>query len=483
MNLASSFTLLKHKRTKIIATIGPASAHPMMIAKLIDQGADVFRLNMSHGEHETHRQSYQMIRKVAQEKGKHIAVLADLCGPKIRTGTFKEGSIVLSQGEEVVMTVRDVVGEPGLIPSQYKNLTHDVGVGHRIFLADGEMELKVLSIENTDVRCLVVHGGELGEHKGINLPDSDVSAPAMTEKDVKDAAFAVDLGVDFIALSFVRSADDILQLRAHLDERGAKCGIVAKIERPEALEDADAIVQAADVVMVARGDLGVELPPEQVPIAQQMLIDVARLYHKPVIVATQVLESMIEHSRPTRAEATDIFHSVSSGACGIMLSGETAVGVYPVAAVEMMSRVILHAEAFLWKKNAFASSEVVKEHMVLPFGSAVARSTAQLSRDLMVRGIVVLSCSGETAATISSARPEAPILGISPHAEACRKMNMLWGVIPVLVESCLPENQVDIVKTLVKHYDLATDGDSVLLVQGFHQDEELNHPSVMALKV
>jgi pyruvate kinase len=214
-----------------------------------------------------------------------------------------------------------------------------------------------------------------------------------------------------------------------------------------------------------------------------MLIDVARLYHKPVIVATQVLESMIEHSRPTRAEATDIFHSVSSGACGMMLSGETAVGAYPVDAVSMMSRVILHAEAFLWKKNAFASSEVVKEHRVLPFGNAVARSTAQLSRDLMVRGIAVLSCSGETAATISAARPEAPILGVSPNAEACRKMNMLWGVIPVLVESCMPEHQVAMMKDLVKQYDLARDGDPILLVQGFHQDKELNHPSVMALRV
>ncbi|MDQ6983670.1 MAG: pyruvate kinase, partial [Ghiorsea sp.] len=283
--------------------------------------------------------------------------------------------------------------------------------------------------------------------------------------------------------SFVRCADDITGLQYWLSKQGKKCAIVAKMERPEALINANEIVQVADVVMIARGDLGVELPPEQVPVAQQTLIDIARLHHKPVIVATQVLESMIEHARPTRAEATDIFHAVSGGACGVMLSGETAVGGYPVESVEMMSRVIFNAEAYLWQKNAFALTDITPDGEILPFGSAVARSTAQLSRDLMVRGIVVLSCTGVTASTISSARPEAPILGVSPNADACRKMNMLWGVIPVRVKTCLTDNQIELAKMLVKEFGLAQEGDSILLVQGFHEKDERNHPSVTALKV
>jgi pyruvate kinase len=392
---------------------------------------------------------------------------------------------MLGENELVVVTMRDVVGKKGLICSQYKSLAQDVVVGQRIFLADGVMELVVERIEDTEVYCRVLHGGELGNHKGINLPDASVSAPSMTEKDYKDAAFALELGVDFLALSFVRHAADVIELRQWLEHQGEHTSIIAKIERPEALEDANAIIEAADAIMVARGDLGVELPPEQVPVSQQMLIEEALKHRKPVIVATQVLESMIEHSRPTRAEVTDIFHSVSSGADALMLSGETAVGLFPVEAVEMMAKVISHAESYLWHNGAFSSAGKVLEgkHVVLPFGSAVARSTALLSRDLMVRGIVVLSESGWTAATVSSERPEAPVLAVTTQVKTCRKMNLSWGVIPVLVEEQEAVNHINLAKTLVQQYELAHPDDPILLVQGFHRDESKNHPSIMVIKV
>jgi len=485
MKLIPALKLLKHKRTKIIATVGPASSDETILHQLISKGVNVFRLNMSHGEHSGHKENYDRIRRVAADCGQHIAILADLCGPKIRTGKFKNGAMTLVQGSEVVVTMRDVLGEQGTICSQYKSLAQDVSEGNRIFLADGVMELKVLRVEGTEVYCQVVQGGVLGDHKGINLPDASVSAPSMTEKDFRDAEFAIGLGVDFLALSFVRHAEDVTSLRSWLTDKGSNIAIISKIERPEALEDACEIIQASDAIMVARGDLGVELPPEQVPVAQQMLIDEARKQNKPVIVATQILESMIENARPTRAEATDIFHSVSSSADAVMLSGETAVGAHPVAAVEIMSRVIRNAEAYLWQNNAFATASLAQENIqdVLMFGDAVARSTALLSRDLMVRGIVVISSSGTTSATVSSARPEAPVLAVAMDAAICRKMNLDWGVIPVLVTEDEMSDLIALSKDVVKRFDLASEGDSVLLVQGFNHDESLSHPSITALKV
>ncbi|MDX8381039.1 MAG: pyruvate kinase [Ghiorsea sp.] len=484
MKPASKLTLLKYKRTKIIATIGPACSDDDTIRQLIENGVNFFRLNMSHGKHAEHQESYQRIRRIAETCHKHIGILADLCGPKIRTGTFANGTITLEKDEQVIVTMREVVGKKGLISSQYKDLAQDIEVGQRIFLADGMMELLVERIEDTEVYCRVLHGGKLSDHKGINLPDATVSAPSMTEKDYKDAKFALKLGVDFLALSFVRHAADVIELQQWIGSQSKNTSIIAKIERPEALEDASAIVEAADAIMVARGDLGVELPPEEVPVSQQMLIEEALKHRKPVIVATQVLESMIEHSQPTRAEVTDIFHSVSSGADALMLSGETAVGLYPVETVEMMTKVIRNAEAYLWYNSAFASAGKVLEgkHAVLPFGSAVARSTALLSRDLMVHGIVVFTGSGWTASTVSSERPEAPVLAVTADVEICQKMNLIWGVIPVLIQAQDAADHIKLAKELVQQYELAKHDDPILLVQGFHHDEMKNHPSITVLK-
>jgi len=482
--LCEPIQLLKKRRSKIIATVGPASSDATMIRALLAAGVNVFRLNMSHGEHASHAKNFRCIRETAADMQLSIAILADLCGPKIRTGSFEGGCIQLFAGSEVTITMRDVLGHTGLIPSQYASLVNDVTAGQRIFLADGEMELRVHQIEGIEVHCFIIQGGILGDHQGINLPDAKVSAPSMTSKDYRDAEFTAELGVDLLALSFVRKVEDITELRSWLNARGSKIGIVAKIERPEAVQDAEAIVLAADAIMVARGDLGVELPPEQVPIAQQMLIDVARLHRKPVIVATQILESMIVHARPTRAETTDIFHSVSSSTDALMLSAETATGLHPLLALETMDRVIRYAEAYLWKNSAFGSAVLEKSTQdVLPLHEAIARSTAMLSRDLMVRGIVVLSRSGVSAAAVSSGRPEAPILAVSSDAAACRRMNLLWGVIPVLSSEDEMADMASLSMRLTQMYALAEKGDTILLVQGFHADRDKNRPSVTVLEM
>ncbi len=355
MTIVTDIKLLKNRRTKIIATLGPASDSPEVIKQLIETGANVFRLNMSHGEHVSHENTYKLVRSIAYELGKPIAILADLCGPKIRTGRFKDGQITLEVGATVTVTTRDVEGEPGLIPSQYQALANDVNPGNRILLNDGNLELKVEGVDGTEISCTVVYGGILKNNKGINLPGVNVSAPSLTDKDREDAQFALKLGVDFMALSFVRRAADINDLRSIIKKAGASTDIIAKIEKPEALEDVHGILDAADGIMVARGDLGVELKPEQVPVVQSQLIDIARQKFKPVIVATQMLESMIENARPTRAEVTDISYAVTLGADAVMLSAESAAGSFPVESVDMMDRILRQTEAYLWQHGEYDS--------------------------------------------------------------------------------------------------------------------------------
>ena len=477
--------LLKRRRTKVVATVGPASNSPEVLAQLIEAGVDVFRLNMSHGEHAGHAEAFRRIRDAAEAAGRHVAVLADLCGPKIRCGRFTGGSIVLEDGATVTVTMRDVPGVPGLIPSQYTALAGDVKPGDRILLDDGNLELKVVASRGTEVECTVVHGGLLKDRKGINLPGVAVSAPSLTDKDRADAEFALGLGVDLLALSFVRRAADVLELRALIDARGRRCGIVAKIEKPEALADYDAILEVTDAVMVARGDLGVELRPEQVPVAQDLLVDRARARHRPVIVATQMLESMIEHARPTRAEVSDVAHAVTSGADAVMLSAESASGKHPVLAVQMMDRIAREAEAYLWRQGAFGSiaDRRIAGDAALPVVDAVARSTAHLSRDLKVRAIVVVSRHGTSAAVVSSARPAAPVVSVSAIEATCRRMNLLWGIVPVLVAETRLADPHALARATVRELALAAPGDHVLLVQGFADDPARSAPNVTVLTV
>ncbi|HEY7841222.1 MAG TPA: pyruvate kinase, partial [Gammaproteobacteria bacterium] len=372
MSIVTQVDLLKKRRTKIVATVGPASRDPAIIGELIDAGVSVFRLNMSHGTYDFHTSVYRDIRKAAEQRALSIAILADLCGPKIRAGKFKDGQLRLKSGEEVVVTTRDIEGGPGLIPSQYRELSSDLKKGNQILLDDGLIELRVDAVRGTEVSCTVVHGGVLKDNKGINLPGVSVSAPSLTDKDRDDAIFAMELGVDFIALSFVRKPTDIMQLKELIWEQEANAAVIAKIEKPEALTEAARILDVADGIMVARGDLGVELRPEQVPVAQSQLIELARHKFKPVIVATQMLESMITSARPTRAEVTDIAHAVTLGTDAVMLSAETASGAHPVAAVKMMDRIARQTEAHLWKSGAYGATSGKDQPPPLPIWSVMA---------------------------------------------------------------------------------------------------------------
>ncbi|MCP4409812.1 MAG: pyruvate kinase [Gammaproteobacteria bacterium] len=484
MAIDTAVKLLKKRRTKLIATLGPATSEAATIERLIQYGVNIFRLNMSHGNHDEHRTRYHRIREAARQMGEPIAVLADLSGPKIRVGQFPGGPIILQEGDRVTVTTRNVPGKPGLIPSQYEGLANDVQAGDRILLYDGTMELRAQNVQGTEIICTVVQGGKLSQRKGINLPGIEVSTPSLTDKDRNDAQFAMQLGIDFIALSFVRRAADLEDLKALMPTTDEGPAIVAKIERPEALIDSTAIIEAADAIMVARGDLGVELPPEQVPVAQQQLIDHARARNKPVIVATQMLDSMTRNSRPTRAEVADVSYTVSSGADAIMLSAETAIGAHPLTTVEMMDRIARQAEGYLWRHSAFET--LTHDNQTAgpkPFGDAVANATALLSRQLWVRAIVVISETGRSTATISAARPAAPIISVSANAQTCRRVNLLWGVMPVQVDEIELENPIALTRRLTTSLGLTNSEDRVLMIRGFHSDPEKNTPSITILSI
>jgi pyruvate kinase len=466
---------LKRRRTRIVATVGPASQEMGVLEELIRAGVDVFRLNLSHGDHNGHRAVYQRIRAASSRTGEPVAVLADLCGPKIRVGRFRDGHIDLAAGERVTVTTRDVVGEPGLIPSQYAALAGDVRPGDRILLDDGLLELRVESVAGPDVSCTVVNGGVLKDRKGMNLPGVAVSAAALTDKDRDDARFAVGLGVDLLALSFVRRAADVRDLKELIASLGQNTPVIAKIEKPEALAALDEILDLADGIMVARGDLGVELPPEAVPIAQQDLVLRARHKNRPVIVATQMLESMVANPRPTRAEVSDVSGAVFSGADAVMLSAETSVGAHPVQAVRMMDRVARQVENWQWQEGAFGSitRAAVPDQPPLPLRLAVARSTAQLSRDLRVRAVVVRTRSGTSATVVSATRPAAPVLALTADASVCRRLNLLWGVIPRQLGAADFEHPQATARRLVRDLGLGSPGDFLLLLAGFGEGEPM----------
>jgi pyruvate kinase len=472
--------LLKYRRTRIVATLGPSSSDAATLARLVEAGVDVFRLNMSHGTQAGHAETLARVR--AATAGLPTTVFADLCGPKIRVERFADGAIELVEGEAVTVTTRDVVGGPGLVPTSYAGLPGDVCPGARMLLDDGNLALRVEAVDGPDVRCVVEVGGTLKDRKGINLPGVNVSAPSLTEKDRADARFALEAGVDALALSFVRRAADVHELRALMDAVGVRVPIIAKIEKPEALEDIEAILDVTDAIMVARGDLGVELPPEAVPLAQEALIEAARAKARPVIVATQMLESMVDNPRPTRAEVSDVANAVRSGADGVMLSAETAAGRHPVAAVRMMDRVARQTEAFLWAQCEFGSI-TERDAALGPVDAAIARCTARLSRDLDVRALVVVSHQGRSAAVISASRPAAPIVVATPTLAMQRRVNLGWGVLAAPLEA---GDEVDLqafARAAVQARGLAEPGDPILVVGGFRPEPADSAPTVTVLHV
>jgi pyruvate kinase len=463
------------RRTKIVATVGPACQSSEMLRALIRAGVNMFRLNFSHGSHEDHAAVYHRIREESRNFSDPVAILADLCGPKIRVGKFANDSIVLVEGQTVLVTTRDVLGEPGLIPSRYTDLARDVRSGDRILIDDGNLELRVESIDGTEITCTVVTGGVLKNRKGMNLPGVAVSSPALTAQDRLDAAFALELGVDFLALSFVRKPSDLADLKQLIADRRMRTPIIAKIEKPEALLCLDGILEAADGLMVARGDLGVEMAPERVPLAQREMLIKARRACKPVIVATQMLESMITNPRPTRAEVSDVSTAVFGGADAVMLSAETAAGAYPVKAVEMMDRVARQVEQHQLADGGFtdltAGDDEESLTPSLALYQALARSTAQLSRDLNIRAVCVRTTKGTSAAVVSATRPTAPILALTHSETVARRLTLCWGAVPRVISVEEFENPKQAAREQALALNLCCEGQYLLLLTGFGKSE------------
>lgn len=477
-------TALKWRRSKIVATLGPATQSPDMIRRLLQAGVDVVRLNMSHGGHDGHRRLFAQVRAEAEAQGRHVAILMDLCGPKIRVGEFAEGAIGLRDGQTVVVTTRRVKGREGLIPSGYGRLHRDVVSGERILLDDGNLELRVLDVVGRDVRCRVVHGGPLSDHKGMNLPDSQLSTPAFTDKDKQDAALAVELGADFLALSFVRDAADVRRLQRYLRRQGSEIPIVSKIERPQAVANIDEILALSDAIMVARGDLGIEMPAEKVPLIQRELINKARHAHRPVIVATQMLESMIDHYRPTRAEVGDVANAAETGTDAVMLSAETAAGHYPLEAVQTMDRVLRETERHQWQEGRFGSL-VFGDRRRADYSTreAIAHAAQTLVADLRLQAMVIPTHSGTTARVLAAHRPVAPLVGVCDSRVVCRRLALHWGVVPVYRPQPAIEDWHRLCADIAGETGLTRSGYRALVVAGFHDDPRQNQPVLKLLSL
>jgi pyruvate kinase len=413
------------RHSKIVCTIGPASRSPRIIDRLLRAGMDVARLNFSHSSHADHAHSIAIIRAAAIEQQKPIAILADLQGPKIRTGPLAGGSqVLLRSGQRFVITTARVLGDSTRVSTIFRPLPREVHRGDRILLSDGLIELRVAQVRGQEVICEVVNGGALGEHKGINLPGIQLRVPALTQKDRADLIFALKHGANYIAVSFVRRPEDVVLAKRLIRRAGKDTPVIAKLEKPEAIENLDAILRVADGVMVARGDLGVEMSPERVPVMQKMIISRARQARRPVITATQMLESMTENPRPTRAEASDVANAIFDGSDAVMLSAETASGKYPVEAASMMARIIEDAEASISEFPRPAPQEKLK------VAETVAELVCHASRELHMKLIAVFTHSGFTARLVSRYRPLVPIVAFSPEADTRRRMALIWGVCP-----------------------------------------------------
>jgi len=416
------------RRAKIICTIGPITNSEAAMRELMRLGMDVARLNFSHGSHAEHARNIARLRRAAKKEERSICILQDLQGPKIRTGRLKGHTPVqLESGSHITLTPREMPGTAEIVSTTFPALANEVEPGGKILLSDGLIELRVDAIHGEDVECEVINGGVLGEQQGINLPGAVVSLPSLTEKDRDDLEFGLKHGVDLIALSFVRSAADVQTVKDILRELGGSVPVVAKLEKPQAIGDLDAILDVADAVMVARGDLGVELPPEKVPVIQKQIIHRAAEFRKPVITATQMLESMIENPRPTRAEASDVANAIFDGTDAVMLSAETAIGKYAREAVAIMGRIVVEAE-----RNAEAAdTRRRRHHRRLSIAETICESIAHAAEDLDMAAIAVFTESGNTARDISKYRAKAEIFAFSQSQAVCNRMNLLWGVRPV----------------------------------------------------
>ncbi len=454
-----------HRRcAKIVCTLGPSSNTEEEIRQLLLLGMDVARLNFSHGTHDEHLQRIRTLRKVAAELGRTVCVLQDLQGPKIRTGALVNHMPVnLLPGALVTITNKEVAGTAELLGTTFKTLAREAEVGSRILLSDGRLSLKVLEVQGEDVLCEVIDGGMLGENQGINLPGAVLSAPSLTRKDKKDLAFGLTAKVDAVAISFVRSAVDIRAVKKIIAAAGSNTPVIAKLEKPQAIENLEEILEAADGVMVARGDLGVEVPPEKVPTIQKHVIRRAQYWRKPVITATQMLDSMIQNPRPTRAEASDVANAVYDGTDAVMLSGETASGLHPREAVSMMSRIVVEAEADMRREPPSQRHEI--RELTIP--EAICESVAHVAEELNMRGIAVFTETGNTAGLISKYRPRAEVYAFSNVPEVCNRLNLYWGLRPVPIKTLASvEAMVDTADAELQRAKVAAPGDVVAIVAG-----------------
>jgi pyruvate kinase len=455
------------RRAKIVATLGPSSNTETSFRELVRAGLDVARLNFSHGTQQEKLKLIEMVRKVAVEEGKPICIMGDLQGPKIRTGRLKNKQPVqLKAGQRLTITPKDVAGNSSVIGTTFKTLAENLEAGARILLSDGLIELRVVEIDGEDVICDVINGGMLGEHKGINLPGIAVRVPSLTAKDEEDLEFAIKAGVDSIAVSFVRTAEDVRLVKYRIAALGADTWVIAKLEKPQAIEHLESILETADGIMVARGDLGVEVPPEKVPAIQKYVIRRASEYRKPVITATQMLESMIENPRPTRAEASDVANAIYDGTDAVMLSAESAAGKYPVEAVKMMAKIVLETEAQM--RDLPAVEDLIhSKHVRLSIGETICESMAHAAEDLDISAIAVFTETGNTARQISKYRPRPQIFALSSVDQVINRMTMLWGVHPLRCQkNYTAEQMVDTAERLLEEGGYARPHEIVGIVAG-----------------
>ena len=472
-----------NRRAKIVCTLGPATATAPRLAELIDAGMDVARLNFSHSTQTEHSAVYDMVRQIAAERGRAVGVLADLQGPKIRLGRFAAGPVVWATGEQIVITTAACAGDHDRVSTTYDGLASDVRPGDRLLVDDGKVELRVLSIDGDDIGCEVLQGGPVSNHKGISLPGVAVSVPPLSDKDIEDLRFALELGVDMVAMSFVRAPEEVKLAHRVMDKMGKRVPVMAKLEKPEAVSDLPAIVGAFDGLMVARGDLGVEMPLEQVPLVQKRAIDLCRQAAKPVIVATHMLDSMVSDLRPTRAEVSDVANAVFDGSDAVMLSAETSVGVYPAHTVATMGRIVATAESGLRQREK-AAERVTREDDDAGISEAVAAAACELGRRI---GAVALCCftrTGNTAQRLARQRSPLPLIAFA-HDESVRaRLAFTWGIeSAVLAPATTPETMPAEVSRGLTAMGICPPGSLVVVVSGSRRGVAGYTDSVRVLRV
>jgi len=454
------------RRTKILATIGPASDNVETMIKMINAGMDGARVNFSHATHDTALITINNIKEARDATKKPVTILLDTKGPEIRTKTLNADKVYLEQGNEFVLTTRDVVGDQNIVSVTYENLPKDLSVGNRVLIDDGLIELKVTALTKTDIKCVLINSGFLGSKKGINLPDTNLNLPSLTEQDVSDIIFGVEHGVDWVAASFIRTANDVVNIRKVLDANGGKhVQIMAKIENRDGVKNIDSILTVVDAIMVARGDLGVEIPPEDVPIVQKSLIKKCIMSGKPVVTATHMLESMVSNPRPTRAEANDVANAIFDGTDVVMLSGETAKGQWPIEAINMMARIAVRAEGEVDYKSEYSSR---KSNLNRNTTNAISYAAMEIADELKASCIVPITDSGFAARMVSRSRPNCPIVAVTQDAHVCRQLNLSWGILPTLVETAFRGDSeiFDLAEQMALQSGLAKNGEIIVALAG-----------------